>query len=159
MKSKAPFARIQDLRLVCPVCGDTDIAFHSETVLLFGSAEQKTSILTCKDSHIFLVPNCSLAQAHPRNGLSAGPAVVPDYAQMLQGEWQNRMRTILKELRALMGKSRKLRNATLRENAELRRMRDALIAEGLTALLENHERSSSGLSAKTGVKAQSTLIQ
>jgi len=52
--------------LVCPICCDRKIAFHSDAPFQLGTSAEKTLIFVCSESHTFFVPVCSL-RARPSN--------------------------------------------------------------------------------------------
>lgn len=65
-KRVAEAAQIDTHGLVCPVCGDLKIRFHSDAVLPVGAANERTLIFICSESHTFFVPDCSLRSTRQR---------------------------------------------------------------------------------------------
>jgi hypothetical protein len=46
--------------LVCPICGDAEVAFHSEIAVQINETKEPAVIFVCSASHTFFVPRCSL---------------------------------------------------------------------------------------------------
>ena len=45
-----------DTGLVCPVCGDNRVSFHSRTTIAIRRTVDWVGIFLCSDSHLFFVP-------------------------------------------------------------------------------------------------------
>jgi len=107
--------------LSCPICGDVNIAFHSQIAVPLQATTEPTAVFTCSDSHTFFVPCCSLrhsADGSPRPHRQPRSSILDLHAQAEVAGF--RLRGAVEDCRALTARAWELQARWRQAYAKLR---------------------------------------
>ena len=118
--------------LRCPVCGTSQVQFHSRVSLSLGSNTESTEVFICYDSHTFLLPLRALSHAHANTPIYA--SVMGNGSELMaRGDAARAsLHNVITELRAARAQSRRLWVEARQSGAEMvqaSRTCHALLAE------------------------------